>query len=190
MPKVSQLNMLYPTDCNVLRSVREEHSNWVWFHQSGYIQYCAPDWKTKVYEHRLVAERTFHVRLNRGTQVHHKNAVRNDNRAQNLQIVNAAEHVLFHQGQTRKITKCHFCGKEFSRQVSYITKSAKNYCNTQCLHNGSRLVKRPSKQTLEKLILEHKNFCFIGRIYGVSDNTIRDWAKVYGLPCKTRKIKS
>ena len=54
MPLVSELNVLYPSDCPVLNKVRAEHSGWGWCISDGYIQYHLG--KTSLYEHRLVVE--------------------------------------------------------------------------------------------------------------------------------------
>jgi 5-methylcytosine-specific restriction endonuclease McrA len=44
-----------------------------------------------------------------------------------------------------------------------------------------RKVPRPSKEELKELLDLHKNFSYIGRQFGVSDNTIRKWARRYEL---------
>lgn len=54
------------------------------------------------------------------------------------------------------------------------------YCSRKCSNFGQRKVKRPSKETLEKDI-EQLPFTTIGKKYGVSDNTIRKWAKDYNI---------
>ncbi len=54
------------------------------------------------------------------------------------------------------------------------------YCSTKCSAKGNRKVKRPSKDML-KTLLEESNFSAIGREYGVSDNSVRKWAKSYSL---------
>lgn len=46
---------------------------------------------------------------------------------------------------------------------------------------------KPSKEELNKLIHE-KSFVEIGRMYNVSDNAIRKWCKLYGLPFKKRNL--
>lgn len=54
------------------------------------------------------------------------------------------------------------------------------YCSTKCSAKGNRKVKRPSKNMLKQLLKE-SNFSAIGREYGVSDNSVRKWAKSYNL---------
>lgn len=55
-------------------------------------------------------------------------------------------------------------------------------------HFDQRKVKeRPSKEILYSMI-KNKSFCDIGREYGVSDNTIRKWCKLYQLPYRKREI--
>jgi hypothetical protein len=57
----------------------------------------------------------------------------------------------------------------------------KLYCSENCARYGHRIVKRPTKSKLKKLIEKHDNFCKLGRIFNVSDNAVRKWAKNYGL---------
>ncbi len=67
--------------------------------------------------------------------------------------------------------ECPYCHKD-----TYGTK----YCSTKCASMDKRKVKRPSKKILKQL-LEASNFSAIGRDYGVSDNAVRKWAKLYML---------
>lgn len=53
-------------------------------------------------------------------------------------------------------------------------------------HLRERKYERPSKEELKNLI-ENKSYCEVGRIYGVSDNTIRKWCKGYDLYVSKRK---
>lgn len=50
-----------------------------------------------------------------------------------------------------------------------------------------RKVKRPSKEELDNLVRE-TNFSVVGRIYGVSGNSIKKWCKMYGLPYKKKDL--
>lgn len=52
-----------------------------------------------------------------------------------------------------------------------------------------RKCKRPSKEDLNKLI-QDKPFRQIGKMFGVSDNTIRKWCKYYNLPHRKKDILS
>ena len=51
-----------------------------------------------------------------------------------------------------------------------------------------KILERPSKEDLLKLILS-KSFLKIGRMYNVSDNTIRKWCKQYNLPFRRKDIE-
>lgn len=75
---------------------------------------------------------------------------------------------------------CPICGKNIS---------ANSHMCTECNGIKQRKVKdRPSKEELLELI-KTKSFLEIGRIYNVSDNAIRRWCKLYGLPYKKKDIK-
>lgn len=54
------------------------------------------------------------------------------------------------------------------------------YCSRQCAAEGRQKVKRPSKEELS-ILLKNTNWCEIGRMFGVSDNSVRKWAKQYNL---------
>ena len=69
---------------------------------------------------------------------------------------------------------CKVCGKELT---SY--KQTK-YCSQECAHNG--ISKRPPVlELIEKLKELNHNISAIGRYYGVSDNAVRKWCKLYKL---------
>ena len=81
----------------------------------------------------------------------------------------------------------------------YIFKKDTNICK-QCgatiasksklcvsCYNENRKITLPPKNELQELIYI-KPFTDIGKFYNVSDNTIREWCKQYGLPYKYRDI--
>ena len=72
------------------------------------------------------------------------------------------------------------CGKE----VWYGSKM----CSV-CSHKKLRRVERPAKEELIKLIRD-KPVTHIGKIFGVSDNAVRKWAKHYGIDVKAVKKSS
>ena len=74
----------------------------------------------------------------------------------------------------RSITKyyCHDCEREVSEKGCRCP---------ECAAKASRKAERPEREKLLELI-QTQSFCEIGRIYGVTDNTIRKWYKDYNLP--------
>lgn len=75
---------------------------------------------------------------------------------------------------------CPVCGKEKSVTADLCL---------ECSRLQRRTVERPSREELKTLIRE-KSFLEIGRLYGVSDNSIRKWCDAYGLPRKKTVIQS
>lgn len=67
-----------------------------------------------------------------------------------------------------------------------ITKGALRCVN--CSHKRTYKCEHPTRDTLKTLI-RIKSFTEIGKIYGVSDNTIRKWCVKYSLPSKKSEIK-
>ena len=80
---------------------------------------------------------------------------------------------------TKQTNYCKRCGKEIYRES--------NYC-MECFSLIRRTVERPTKEELFKLILT-KSFTDIGKIYKVSDNTIRKWCISYNLPSTKKQLK-
>jgi hypothetical protein len=53
------------------------------------------------------------------------------------------------------------------------------YCSSRCCHLSQRkVITRPGKDELAEL-LKAESYTQIGRMYGVSDNAVRKWAKAY-----------
>jgi hypothetical protein len=71
----------------------------------------------------------------------------------------------------KQLRKCKTCNVETHNQ---------QYCSYKCAKIAKRKVERPDKETLSSL-LEHNNWTKIGKMYGVSDNAVRKWAKSYNL---------
>lgn len=60
-------------------------------------------------------------------------------------------------------------------------------CNNKLPKLHCRKVDRPTKEELLVLI-QTKPFVQIGKMYGVSDNAVRKWCKIYGLPHRSKDI--
>ena len=99
-------------------------------------------------------------------------------------------------GKTRRLN-----GYVFPLRKNLMKEKNKNYCIdcgkeitsgalrcSDCNQKKSRVVERPSREELKKLIY---NFPFsqIGKQFNVSDNTIRKWCINYNLPSKKKDIK-
>ena len=52
---------------------------------------------------------------------------------------------------------------------------------SKCQSETTRRVERPTADEL-KALLENNTFAAVGRMFGVSDNSVRKWCKSYGLP--------
>lgn len=143
--------------------------------------------------------------LKEGEVVHHINSVRHDNREENLMVFNSQkdhrryyshydcyifyqnnESVWFseikeeYKNDKNYKKKCRECGK-------LITENSE-LC-TECSRKPYYRCEHPSRETLKELI-RNKTFTDIGRMYGVTDNTIRKWCDKYNLPRKKSIIKT
>lgn len=104
-------------------------------------------------------------------QLEHKNGIPNDNRLINLCFL---------------CPNCHsqtdtFAGKRFKKPKIFVPKKDRHQPRYD-----RRKVDRPSKEELEELI-ESKPMLQIGKQYGVTDNSVRKWAKAYGIPLTDRR---
>ena len=57
----------------------------------------------------------------------------------------------------------------------------KKYCSDECKGLSARKVERPLKDELQTLIKQH-SYVSLGKMFGVSDNAVKKWAKAYGIP--------
>lgn len=183
MPKISTLNEAYPTNCETLLQLRAECADHVYFLNSGYINYYINE-TFKPYEHRLVAEMVF-GEIPNGYQVHHINRIRSDNRASNLELLNPSEHAHHHHGIADiSLAPCAACGRILEVRSNRLERNEQFYCNRKCVSVGQRKTDWPTPAELSHRINEVRNWKALGRIYGVSDNAVRRWARSYGLPVR------
>lgn len=79
------------------------------------------------------------------------------------------------QKEVRKDILPDFNCEECNKQQKKKDRRQK-YCSLECSRLARRKVKRPSKDELNDL-LNKNSYCAVGRMFGVSDNTIRKWLK-------------
>lgn len=86
----------------------------------------------------------------------------------------------------RKVTPispkiCPSCGKEFRP-----SDRKQKYCSPECYHNKND--NRPDIITLLKAFKEYNNFVKVGKYFGVTDNAVRKWCKLYKLPIHSKEL--
>jgi len=77
-------------------------------------------------------------------------------------------------GSYRNECKCPYCNRDFVGQARRV------YCSDKCADLASRKADRPTKEELKDLI-DKNSWIALGRMFGVSDNAVRKWARSYGL---------
>ena len=139
----------------------------------------------------------------------HKNGIHNDNRLENLELLcpNCHSQTKTYAGRNvdkERIIKfdinvilnsnIDFSKEGWVKEVSKLTgltpkyirkflkKESPKFYKEKCSeYKQLRKVKnRPSKEELEKMLKE-TNYSAVGRVYGVSDNAVRKWAKAYNI---------
>lgn len=144
--------------------------------------------------HILEAEKLIGRPLKDQEVVHHKDLNKHNNSPDNLLVfVDQANHTRFHHtgkyAETNEayvvyapkqyMDKCILCGKALKQENKH------NQC-WECWTLSRRKVQRPDAETLKQLVEQH-TIVDVGRMYGVSDNAIRKWCKIYGINCAKRK---
>ena len=111
-------------------------------------------------------------------EIHHKDGNHFNNDIGNILVLCPNCHAKTDTYRGRKNKKknlyfCKQCGKE-------ITKWSKSMLCQECSHKSQRKVERPSCEVL-KSNLENNTVSAVAKMYGVSFQTIKKWAKKYGI---------
>lgn len=177
---VADLDALHPQGCLFVAAIRRRYASWRWHYEHGYITYSHGP-TTKLMEHRLVAELAHGV-IPPGFHVHHCDSNPLNNAAGNLAVVSPAEHLKLHNPRMPRIgLACAACGRRFERRRRQVETRNPKYCSAACKVKAERKVIDLAPETLERLMRETKNWSELGRMFGVSDNAMRKWAKKFRL---------
>lgn len=119
-------------------------------------------------------------------QLHHIDGDHNNNTIDNLQIIcpNCHSQTENYCGgaNRRKITLCPDCGEQILNSSQYCSKCAPK-------HRYREPNEMPSKEELIQDYVEYGGYRPISKKYKVSDKTISNWFKKYGLPYKVKEIR-
>lgn len=147
-----------------------------------------------VYLHIIVAETTLGRHLLPEEVVHHKDLNKLNNNPDNLMVfATKSDHTCFHQhGCDESILMLNENGAYVCEQNKYIcsdcgTEIAKGSTRCRdCADKHNRKVNRPTSNELFNVLISSKgNFTSVGKMYGVTDNSIRKWCVLYSIPSKS-----
>ena len=92
--------------------------------------------------------------------------------------------------QEKPKNHCIECGKQISKRAIRCVECNRKYQKSLTSWTEDVRDGRPSKEELAKLLKANTPFRKIGRMYDVTDNSVRKWCKKYGLPSRIEDIKS
>jgi len=106
----------------------------------------------------------------------HINGISNDNTLSNLRFLcpNCHSQTSTYAGKQNKKDKKYLCPE---CEINYKSKNGK-MCK-ECSNIKRRKVVRPTSIELQNLLDNNTPLTSIGKLYGVSDNTVRKWIKYY-----------
>lgn len=121
------------------------HHNWKGGREisSGYVHILKPDHpfsnnRGYIREHRLVIENHIGRYLQPFEVVHHINGIKDDNRLENLELIDShSEHMKQHlaerlKGHEYTYVTCFVCGTQFRTKPSAIKRGRSKYCSRKC----------------------------------------------------------
>ena len=109
----------------------------------------------------------------------------NYNKAEDYEIEKYFNHLFKNENENEKnIVKTFLC-VECGLNIVY----EKDKRCRQCIDKKNRVVERPTREELKKLI-RTKSFLQIGKQFGVTDKAVRRWCDSYDLPRKKSDIKN
>lgn len=174
-------------------------------HHTGYIMVHSPNHHRAssngyVYEHILIAEQMLGRILKDEEVVHHEDRDRTNNNIDNLFVfATASDHARYHYNNIMikvddyyispsnvRTKKCEVCDNIFEYYPN--ASKVRKFCSAKCNTISQTKTNKPSKDELFNLV-KIKSFVEIGRMFNVSDNTIRKWCKSYDLPYRKKDLK-
>lgn len=112
----------------------------------------------------------------------HINGINNDHRLENLRVLcpNCAATLETHCAKNKLAERCPICNNKVKKRHKFCSRKCRDLhrSRTYIPRKKQRKVERPSRKVLLCLV-KKIGYAGTGRKYGVSDNAVRKWIKLY-----------
>lgn len=164
---IAKYNTIYPNGYNVTSGGNSQNENFTKY-SPEVLNNIILDLKETTLSFREISEK-YHLDLSMIYYLNRGDYHTQENETYPLRQV---------QDMSKKKYYCIDCGKEISK--------GSTRCSA-CDHKNQQVCERPSRDILKDMI-RAESFVQIGKMYNVTDNTIRKWCKSYNLPSRKKDI--
>jgi hypothetical protein len=175
-----------------MKNARELNGYRVLYKPEHPTSMVSENWKGWIYEHIFLGEQIIGRPLRKNEVVHHLDGDRANNRIENLLVLEKSQHTKLHEWLDRgapftekegvdRVNSVESKANEFCKVCnSTLQRKQSMYCSVTCRAKDAQRTERPTKEQLERLLEDH-SYLALGRMFSVSDNAVRKWAKKYDL---------
>lgn len=163
------------------KNVRQDQNCRIFLKKRGWV--VCDIWESEIYwDKTQVQNKIWATREQGNPSALHAEDARSVTEVAQLDWSDKLRKLWFKEPRKKEIEEitCEQCGKKFSVSKHNKRDLNRKYCGNACAHIPLQRVERPSRKRLKKGITQN-SWRALGKQYGVSDNTVRKWAKQWKL---------
>jgi hypothetical protein len=145
----------------------------------SYYQHPIANKSGIVYYHRYVASLKLGRWLRPDEVGHHIDENPKNNHWDNLKIMTASEHSIHHRNKLRPKKIAYYNRCPVCKNLFIYYRIMQKYCSNKCFHQSTKQSNLTRGELIE--LLRHNNLTDIGRMFGVSCNSVKNWMKGMGI---------